>query len=110
MVDKKNTSVVIPNKRKVTSIYVDPLIWKSFLRKCRVSGTSTCSVLESFMYAFSKAVPDTPIAALPNVVVNLTINRVVQRVKRQRRSYVKDNYHGSMRNTIRYRDGSWEYL
>lgn len=70
------------------------------------------------MYAFNLALPDRPLTTLPTVNVNLTVNRVVERihriervhhVKQKRRSYpTKDDYHGSMRNGIIYRDGSRE--
>jgi len=70
------------SKRKTTSIYVNPDIWKDFKKKCSVTGQSTCHVLEAFMYAFAKALPDMPITTLPKVEVNLTVNRVVQRVHR----------------------------
>lgn len=116
MMNDETEEVYLPrNKRKVTSIFVDPDLFKAFYKKCRLVGTSSCSVLEAFFYAFDKGVPNTPLSPLPVVNVNLTINRVVERihnidrVKKRRRSYpTKDDYHGSMRNGIIYRDGSRE--
>ena len=98
--------ITIPNNRKVTSIFVDPDIWQSFLKKCRTQSQSTCGVLEAFMYAYTKGVPDGPRSPLPIVNVNLTVNRVVSKVRRK--SYEKDDYMGDSRNGILYRDGSWE--
>lgn len=74
--------VIVPNRRKTTSIFVDPFIWLPFKDKCRVTGQSTCGVLEAFMYGFTRGLPDHPISPLPTINVNLTVNRVVRRVRR----------------------------
>lgn len=78
----KTEIVTIPNKRKVTSIYVDPFIWLGFKNKCSKTGQSTCGVLEAFMYGFTRGLPDHPISPLPAVHVHLQVNRVVRRVRR----------------------------
>jgi hypothetical protein len=74
--------VVIPNRRKVTSIFVDPHIWIPFKDKCRATGQSTCGILEAFMYGFTKGVPSGPVSPLPAVNVTLHVNRIVRRVRR----------------------------
>ena len=76
----ENEEVFIPSvKRKVTSVYLDPIIWKRFMAKTKTLGTSTCQILEAFMYAFNRGAPDHPVPSLPTVNVNLVLNRVVQR-------------------------------
>jgi hypothetical protein len=74
--------VIVPNRRKVTSIFVDPYIWLPFKDKCRATGQSTCGILEAFMYGFTKGVPSGPVSPLPSVNVTLHVNRVVRRVRR----------------------------
>ena len=99
------------SKRKTVSIYCDPLIWRSFRDKCRITGQSTCHILEAFMYAFTKALPDQPITSLPAVNVNLTVNRVVQRVHRTDKEpkivYRSRSWHDS-RMRVLHPDGSYD--
>lgn len=105
--DKKEK--FIANPRKVTSIFVDPQVWKPFMRKTKLHGTSTCAVLEAFMYAYVKGIPDLPGTPLPQVNVELHIHRVVSRARRK--TYPKkDGYEGDTRNIYRRPDGSFYYL
>lgn len=75
--------IQIPHiNRKSTSIYIDSYIFKAFYKRCREIGTTSCSVLEAFMFAYVKGTSGAPGSPIPNVTVNLNINRVVRRALR----------------------------
>jgi hypothetical protein len=81
--DEVTASVVSGPQRAKTSIYLDPLIFRSFRDSCSKVGQSTCGVLEPFMYAFTKAVGSGDYHDPRPLTVNLTVNRIVQRVRRR---------------------------
>lgn len=104
---KENTKDITPKNRMTTSIYVDRDIHKEFVKKCKRLGSSSCNVLEAFEYAFIKGVSKFTGSPLPVVNVNLTVNRVVQRLHR-----VDHEWSGATRKRIRVvrADGSFYFV
>lgn len=77
------TLPVLGPERVKTSVYLDPLVWRSFRESCTKVGQSTCGVLEPFMYAFHRAVSAGDYHDPRPITVNLQVSRVVQRVRRR---------------------------
>jgi len=77
-------SVRIPlQRRKKTSIWVDEFIWSWFVPWTHLNSTSSCEVIDAFLYSlYSTAKKIEAPRGLPAVTVNLAVNREVQRPRR----------------------------
>lgn len=78
------TEIRIPRvRRKKTSIYADEDLWDDFVKWCKDNHTSTCHILEPFMYAIMKGTQEIKFSPLPKVDLTLNITREVQRSRRR---------------------------
>lgn len=68
--------------RKTVTYRLDPLVARGFKESCRKVGQSTCSVLEAFEYSFMRAVSAGDYHDPRPLIVNLHMERVVQRIHR----------------------------
>lgn len=72
-------------RRKKTSIYVDAELWDKFVPWCKTRHTSTCHIIEPYLYAIMKGSQKIEFSALPKVDVTLNISREVLRARRRER-------------------------
>ena len=68
----------------VASFKADPELWSRFKEECRFRGVSICHVLEALMEAWIQGQRATATVIKP-VVVNLTMEHIVQRPRRVKR-------------------------
>lgn len=79
--------VKIPRvRRKKTSIYVDEQLWADFVAWCRARRTSTCHLIEPYLYAILQgSARAAPFAPLPKIDLTLNVSREVLRARRRER-------------------------
>lgn len=71
------------NRVFVASFKADPELWSRFKQECRFRGVSICHVLEALMEAWIQGQKAQATVVKP-VVVNLTMQHVVQRPRRKK--------------------------
>lgn len=77
-------------ERVVMSIKIDPYIKNKFQRAMKNSGSSTCGMVEPFLYGVAVAIEKGIPVVTSNLTLNLTVNRIVERERRTSRGRKND--------------------
>ena len=72
-------------RRKKTSIYIDEALWDWFVPWTKDHHTSTCHILEPFLYALKTGSQKLEFSPLPKIDLTLNISREVLRARRRER-------------------------